>query len=123
MYADIGPSVSSLSRRCPIRRGLISPSQPSDNTWGCALLSKYPIINSTHHLLPSPAGELAPAIHATLDIRGTFVDVIVAHNGQEEDPLDRELQSIELARIMREAYPRPVIFLGQLALAPSFLVP
>lgn len=30
----------------------------------------------------------------------------------EEDPLDRELQSKELARIMAEAYPMPAIFLG-----------
>lgn len=30
----------------------------------------------------------------------------------EEDPLDRELQSMELARIMASTYPRPLIFLG-----------
>lgn len=28
------------------------------------------------------------AIHATLDVFGTMVDVIVSHNGQEEDPLE-----------------------------------
>lgn len=94
MYADIGPG-------------------PNSHTWGCALLSKFPILNSTHHLLPSPHGELAPAIRATLDVYGELVDVVVAHNGQEEDPLDRELQSQELGRLMREAYPRPVIFLGE----------
>ena len=44
--------------------------------------TQFPIINSTHHLLPSPHGELAPAIHAVLDIFGTPVNVIVAHNGQ-----------------------------------------
>lgn len=27
--------------------------------------------------------------------------------------MDRELQSAELARLMRQAYPRPVIFLGE----------
>ncbi|KAM0787197.1 hypothetical protein ACM66B_006439 [Microbotryomycetes sp. NB124-2] len=99
MYADIGPG-------------------PNQHTWGCALLSKFPILNSTHHLLPSPNGELAPAIHATLDVYGTQVDVVVAHNGQEEDPLDRELQSRQLARIMREAQPRPVIFLGYVVTKP-----
>lgn len=51
---------------------------PIDNT----VMFQFPIINSTHHLLPSPHGELAPAIHAVLDIFGTEVNVIVAHNGQ-----------------------------------------
>ncbi|EAU85636.2 hypothetical protein CC1G_06349 [Coprinopsis cinerea okayama7 len=90
---------------------------PNSHTWGAVLLTKYPIINTTHHLLPSPRGELAPAIEAVLDIYGTEVTVVVAHNGQEEDPLDRELQSTELARIMRES-PRPVIFLGYVVTKP-----
>jgi hypothetical protein len=55
---------------------------PNKHTWGAALLSKFPILNSTHHLLPSPHGELAPAIHATLDIHGEKVNVWVSHNGQ-----------------------------------------
>jgi len=42
----------------------------------------------------------------------------VSHNGQEEDPLDRELQSTELARIMAEAYPHPTLFLGYLVTFP-----
>jgi hypothetical protein len=45
-------------------------------------LLQFPIINSTHHLLPSPHGELAPAIEAILDIYGTEVTVVVSHNGQ-----------------------------------------
>lgn len=110
-------SLSALRRR---KLTLDSPLnlQPSANTWGCALLSKFPILNSTHHLLPSPHGELAPAIHATLDVYGEMVDVVVAHNGQEEDALDRELQSKELARLMREAWPRPLIYLGYAVTAP-----
>lgn len=80
---------------------------------GCVLISKYPILRSSHHLLPSPHGELAPAIHATLDVYGVEVDVVVAHNGQEEDPLDRELQSKELGRIMGSRWPTPTIFLGE----------
>lgn len=43
---------------------------------------QFPIINTTHHLLPSPHGELAPAIEAILDVYGTEVLVLVAHNGQ-----------------------------------------
>lgn len=36
----------------------------------------------------------------------------------EEDPLDRELQSKELARIMAASYPRPVVFLGYVISKP-----
>ncbi|CAG8629980.1 7081_t:CDS:2 [Acaulospora morrowiae] len=98
MYADYGPG-------------------PSKHTWGCAMLSKFPIIKSTHHLLPSPKGELACAIHATLDVYGKEVDFIVSHNGQEEDPEDRRLQTTELARIMRESE-NPFIFLGYVVTKP-----
>lgn len=45
---------------------------------------QFPIVNSTHHLLPSPHGELAPAIEAVLDVYGTQVVVVIAHNGQGE---------------------------------------
>lgn len=87
---------------------------PNQHTWGACLLSKFPILNSTHHLLPSPAGELAPAIHATLDVHGTHVNVLVSHNGQEEDPLDRELQTTELARLLKSTGNTPTVFLGYL---------
>ena len=98
MYADFGPG-------------------PNKHTWGSALLSKFPILNSTHHLLPSPVGELAPAIHATLDAYGEHVDVIVFHSGQEEDPEDRRQQSEYLAKLMKES-PRPLILLSYLVVKP-----
>ncbi|TKX24517.1 hypothetical protein C1H76_3124 [Elsinoe australis] len=91
---------------------------PNKHTWGCALLSKFPIVNSTHHLLPSPVGELAPAIHATLDAYGEFVDVFVFHSGQEEDPEDRRLQSEYLAELMGST-PRPSILLSYLVTKPK----
>ncbi|TFY58461.1 hypothetical protein EVJ58_g6408 [Rhodofomes roseus] len=103
-YVDIGPG-------------------PNQHTWGAVLLSKFPILSSTHHLLPSPHGELAPAIEAVLDMYGTNVTVLVAHNGQEETPLDRELQAGELARIMSSSYPQPVIFLGYVVTKPLALRP
>jgi hypothetical protein len=99
MYVDYGPG-------------------PNKHTWGAALLSKFPILNSTHHLLPSPVGELAPAIEATLDVYGTQIDVFVFHSGQEEDPEDRRLQSEYLARIMG-ASPRPAILLSYLVIKPT----
>jgi len=98
MYVDYGPG-------------------PNKHTWGCALLSKFPIVNSTHHLLPSPVGELAPAIEATLDVYGEMVDVFVFHSGQEEDPEDRRLQSEYLSKLMG-ASPRPSILLSYLVTRP-----
>ncbi|TRM66791.1 Frag1/DRAM/Sfk1 family-domain-containing protein [Schizophyllum amplum] len=91
---------------------------PNKHTWGAVLLSKFPIKHSTHHLLPSPRGELAPAITAILDVWGTDVMVVVSHNGQKEDALDRQLQSMELGRLMAEAYPMPTIFLGYVVTKP-----
>lgn len=90
---------------------------PNKHTWGCCLLSKFPIINSTHHLLPSPVGELAPAIHATLDVYGELVDVVVFHSGQEEDIEDRRLQSLGVAEIMGSSS-RPLVLLSYLVTKP-----
>ncbi|KAI9754083.1 MAG: hypothetical protein M4579_004866 [Chaenotheca gracillima] len=98
MYVDFGPG-------------------PNKHTWGAALLSKFPILNSTHHLLPSPGGELAPAIHATLDMYGEMVDVVVFHSGQEEDIEDRRLQSEYLSKLMGDS-PRPLILLSYLVTKP-----
>ena len=98
MYVDYGPG-------------------PNKHTWGSALLSKFPILNSTHHLLPSPVGELAPAIEATLDVYGEKIDVFVFHSGQDEDPEDRRLQSEYLSKLMK-ASPRPSILLSYLVTKP-----
>ncbi len=98
MYVDYGPG-------------------PNKHTWGAALLSKFPIVNSTHHLLPSPVGELAPSIHATLDVYGTLVDVHVFHSGQEEDPEDRRLQTEYLSKLMGSSS-RPSILLSYLVTRP-----
>lgn len=98
MYVDYGPG-------------------PNKHTWGAALLSKFPIIQSKHHLLPSPVGELAPVIHATLDVYGTLVDVFVFHSGQEEDEEDRRLQAEYLAELMGSTY-RPSFLLSYLVTNP-----
>lgn len=97
-YADYGPG-------------------PQKHTWGACLLSKFPILNSTHHLLPLPVGELAPAIHATLDVYGELVDVFVFHSGQEEDEEDRRLQLLEMQRLMALLL-RPKILLLYLVTEP-----
>lgn len=99
MYADFGPG-------------------PNQHTWGCALLSKFPIVNSTHYLLPSPFGELAPAIHATLKVYDDeLIDVFVFHSGQEEDELDRQLQSEAMSQLMGSTN-RPSILLSYLVTDP-----
>lgn len=98
MYVDFGPG-------------------PNRHTWGAALLSKFPILNSTHHLLPSPVGELAPAIHATLDVYGEKVDVVVFHSGQEEDVEDRRLQTAGVSEIMASSS-NPTILLSYLVTKP-----
>ncbi|TVY71446.1 Protein cwh43 [Lachnellula suecica] len=98
MYVDYGPG-------------------PNKHTWGAALLSKFPIVNSTHHLLPSPVGELAPTIEATLDVYGEMIDVFVFHSGQEEDPEDRRLQTEYMSKLMG-ATPRPAILLSYLVTKP-----
>lgn len=98
-YADFGPG-------------------PNKHTWGAALLSKFPIVQSVHHLLPSPVGELAPAIHATLDMYGVLVDVVVFHSGQEEDEKDRFLQSIYLQMLMGAQDVRPMVLLSYLVTTP-----
>ncbi|KAK6442875.1 Protein cwh43 [Oleoguttula sp. CCFEE 5521] len=99
MYVDAGPG-------------------PNKHTWGCALLSKFPIVNSTHHLTPSPVGELAPAIHATLDVYGEMIDVFVFHSGQEEDVEDRRQQTAYVTELMG-ASPRPSILLSYLVTKPK----
>ncbi len=91
---------------------------PNKHTWGAALLSKFPIVNSTHHLLPSPQGELAPAIHATIDAYGELIDVFVFHSGQEEDVEDRRLQSEYLSKLMGSST-RPSILLSYLVIEPG----
>lgn len=99
MYVDYGPG-------------------PNKHTWGCILLSKFPIINSTHHLMPSPHGELAPAIHATIKTYDDIlVDIFVFHGGQEEDEEDRRLQSEALSKLMGSTN-RPAILLSYLVTNP-----
>lgn len=47
-----------------------------------------------------------------------YLPVILTWRVAEETPLDRELQSKELAQLMAKSYPQPVIFLGYVVTKP-----
>ncbi len=87
---------------------------PSKHTWGCSLLSKYPIQSAKWHLLPSPVGELACSVEAIISLpSGKTVNLYVSHNGQEEDLGDRIEQTTALSSHLSNLT-GPTIFAGYL---------
>eukprot|EP01112_Ceratiomyxa_fruticulosa_P015782 TRINITY_DN4691_c0_g2_i1.p1 TRINITY_DN4691_c0_g2~~TRINITY_DN4691_c0_g2_i1.p1 ORF type:complete len:702 (-),score=106.65 TRINITY_DN4691_c0_g2_i1:3-2108(-) len=98
MYSDFGPSTT-------------------ENTWGCALITAFPIINVTRAVLPSPEGELACLLDATLNVSGTAVTVLVTHFGNTEDKLDRDLQTEAMVEVSKSKT-TPTIFLGYITDKP-----
>lgn len=84
-----------------------------DNTYGCALISRYPIRSVRRYVIPSPLGELACTIHAELDVYGATVHTYVGHFGNTEHWADGLLQSQFLGRLV-ETNPGPSMWLGYL---------
>ena len=89
-----------------------------DDTFGCALLSKFPIINTTRYVMPSPQGELACLIHAKILVKKKTINVYVGHFGNTEHVLDRRLQSETLGNLTLRN-PEPSVFLGYLTTRPN----
>eukprot|EP01128_Nolandella_sp_AFSM9_P001353 TRINITY_DN1147_c0_g1_i1.p1 TRINITY_DN1147_c0_g1~~TRINITY_DN1147_c0_g1_i1.p1 ORF type:complete len:673 (-),score=139.06 TRINITY_DN1147_c0_g1_i1:162-2135(-) len=92
-----------------------------NETWGCALLSVFPIIRSEHGQMPSPDGEIACYIDATLDVNGVPVDVFVAHDGNTEHTRDRKQQAEMMASYAAEKKKanRKTVWLGYLTDKPG----
>ena len=67
------------------------------------ILSKYPFVRSRPLLLPSPHGELAPGVMATVNMTGQLVDFVVTHMGNDRDVLDRKLHAEVLAQELHHA--------------------
>ncbi|CAF1334187.1 unnamed protein product [Rotaria sordida] len=51
------------------------------------------LADTIHYLLPSPEGELAPAILATIQRARKLIYIIIVHMGNDRDDLDRKLQA------------------------------
>lgn len=93
--------------------GLHGPS-PRWSSFGNLLLSKYPFLEYEEFVLPSPQGEIAPAIESLIDVRGVRVRVFLTHFGNTEDTLDLQLQSSEMARrvAIAESKNEKIVFLS-----------
>ncbi|KAH9593205.1 Frag1/DRAM/Sfk1 [Trypanosoma melophagium] len=89
-----------------------------DNTYGCAMISKYPILRVRRYIMPSPLGELACLIHAELDVFGITIQTYVGHFGNTEHWADGLLQSQFLGRMVT-SHPGPSMFLGYVVSYPG----
>jgi hypothetical protein len=74
------------------RLGLFSDFGPStlNNTWGCALLSAYPIVHVERWMLSSPEGELSCVLDARLHLGADkYVQVNTANRELEKTMINR----------------------------------
>ncbi|GAQ78361.1 Catalase [Klebsormidium nitens] len=71
------------------------------NTWGCAMLSRFPFKSATWEVLPSENGEAACFQHATVQVGTQTLHLMNTHFG--EDDRDRTAQARAVAEHIREA--------------------
>lgn len=102
MYLDYGPGTNT-------------------HTWGCAILSAFPFKRVERVVLPSPDGENACLIDATIDVHGKDVDVIMAHFGNTEHVRDRLMQTEDSYKRIKERVDagKRVVWLGYFTSAPG----
>lgn len=98
-YADYGPTVI-------------------DNTYGCTVISRYPLYNIRRYVMPSPLGELACVVYAEADIFGLRVNTYVGHFGNTHHFADGLLQSQFLGKQVMQR-PGPSMWLGYLVTHPG----
>ena len=89
-----------------------------ENTFGCGIISKYPITKLHRHVLPSPVGEFACLVHAWLDVQGTTLQVYVGHFGNTPHKQDLRLQSQVLGSVVKQ-HRGNAIFLGYMTTPPE----
>lgn len=89
-----------------------------DNSFGCAMISRYPIVKVKRYMLPSPLGELACMIHATLDVKGVLVETYVSHFGNTQHDADGALQSQFLGQVVQQT-PGPSVWVGYVVSYPG----
>jgi endonuclease/exonuclease/phosphatase family metal-dependent hydrolase len=94
-------------------------SSTMNNTWGCGILSAFPIKRAHRYNLPSPEGEIACLIDAVLDVNGKELGLITVHFGNDRDKLDRQLQADATRDLVLAHGDRPVLWLGYLVDHPG----
>ncbi len=102
-----------------------TPASPP-RQYGVALLSKYPIVAFTNHMLTrlstqqegTPPSPMPGFLEATLDVGGTRVRVFDTHLDYRPDPKVRETQVAEMLAIIGEPS-APTLLFGDLNAGPD----
>ncbi|XQJ28145.1 hypothetical protein NXY56_004154 [Leishmania guyanensis] len=64
-----------------------------DNTYGCALITRYPILSVRRYAIPSPLGEMGCVIYDVLDVYGLLMHTYISRFSNTEHWVDGLLRS------------------------------